>query len=203
MRFAAISAGEDFTCAVGAEDLVPICWGEGYHYDQREDRPFSSVREESFTSVSSGDNHVCALREDQTVACWGSNSANKASPPPERFSAISSGTEHTCALRARDGVAVCWGSNRDPFDRYDEYKGQASPPYRERFTAISSGDAHTCALREDGTVACWGDDDFGQSSPPEGERFVSILSLGIDSCGLREDGTTVCWGGLSLSPKPL
>lgn len=35
-----------------------------------------------------------------------------------------------------------------------------------RFVAISSGESHTCGLREDGSAACWGDNDYGQASPP-------------------------------------
>ena len=81
-----------YMCAVRLEDFSPVCWGEGFHLDLPEEIPFSSVSGESFTSVSSGGAHACALREDQTAACWGDNSAGVASPPPERFSAISSGS---------------------------------------------------------------------------------------------------------------
>ena len=60
-------------------------------------------------AISVGWTHACALQEDGTPVCWGSNQYGKASPPPgEKFTAISSGTGHTCALRI-DGTATCWG----------------------------------------------------------------------------------------------
>ena len=93
-------------------------------------------QEPTFVAIDSGYAHTCALRDDGSAVCWGSDLDGNSSPPDGRFTAISSGSLHTCALR-EDGSAVCWGS---------DLTGQASPP-DGRFTAISSGDAHTCALQ--------------------------------------------------------
>ena len=86
----------------------------------------------------------------------------------------------------------------------DEF-GQASPPQEETFVTISSGTQHTCAVRGDGSVACWGNNDYGQGlmndlSVPEihaaaGEGpFTAISANGGYACGLRENGTATCWG---------
>ena len=37
---------------------------------------------------------------------------------------------------------------------------------------ISSGDSHTCGIRIDGSIECWGSDDYGQSSPPNGSEYT-------------------------------
>ena len=67
-----------------------------------------------------------------------------------------------------------------------------APPGGE-FASVSAGNNHTCGLRVDGSVACWGHDEYGQSTPPSGE-FASVIS-GVDyTCGLRVDGTVTCWG---------
>ena len=103
-------------------------------------------QEPNFVAIDSGIAHTCALREDGSAVCWGSDLDGGASPPNGRFTAISSGSFHTCALR-EDGSAVCWRS----------VTGQR-PPLDERFTTISRGNAHTCALRENGSAVCWGSD---------------------------------------------
>src|SRR5690606_18275510 len=56
-----------------------------------------------------------------------------------------------------------------------------------------AGNYHTCAVRTDGTVACWGWDEYGQSSPPSG-TFTSVSAGDIHTCGIRTDGTVSCWG---------
>ena len=33
-------------------------------------------------------------------------------------------------------------------------------------STISAGSAHTCGVRTDGTLACWGANDFGRAPPP-------------------------------------
>ena len=59
---------------------------------------------------------------------------------------------------------------------------------------VVAGAEHSCLLRRDGSVLCWGLDNYGQSSPPEGERFVQISAGAVHTCALRVDGTPVCWG---------
>ena len=64
-----------------------------------------------FVSISAGSHHVCGLRPEGTVLCWGRDRAGEASPPlNETFVAVSAGGHHTCALRA-DGNVECWGDN--------------------------------------------------------------------------------------------
>ncbi len=61
------------------------------------------------------------------------------------------------------------------------------------FASVSAGDLHTCGVKPDGSVQCWGYDDFGEATPPAGE-FASV-SVGIGhTCGLKRNGTVQCWG---------
>ena len=62
------------------------------------------------------------------------------------------------------------------------------------FVQVSAGVRHTCGLRSDGTVVCWGSDEYRQLQAPSNERFTAIDAGGIYTCGLRSDGTSVCWG---------
>jgi hypothetical protein len=59
---------------------------------------------------------------------------------------------------------------------------------------LAVGPDNTCVVKEDGTVACWGDNDWGESTPPAGS--YRALSIGDShACGLRTDGT-VNWQGV-------
>jgi alpha-tubulin suppressor-like RCC1 family protein len=69
---------------------------------------------------------------------------------------------------------------------------------------LASGFAHTCALVQ-GSLYCWGADDYGQVGVP-GEldqtrplkvndgTFTDVCTGERHSCALRADGTTLCWG---------
>ena len=58
---------------------------------------------------------------------------------------------------------------------------------------VSAGSAHTCAVRTDGTVDCWGRNDFGQTVPPAG-AFIQVSGGWLHTCGLKTDSTVACWG---------
>lgn len=73
-------------------------------------------------SISSGVFHTCAVLEDLSVKCWGSNGAGQLGfvgietstptsvPGLSSVWSVSSGYHHTCALVELGGVK-CWGSN--------------------------------------------------------------------------------------------
>ncbi len=72
-----------------------------------------------------------------------------------------------------------------------------------RFIQVSAGGDHTCGLRSDGSVVCWGSDEFGQLRVPADERFTAVAAAGVHTCGLRTDGTAVCWGYTTPSGEDL
>ena len=212
--FAAVSAGDGFTCGLRADGSL-VCRGDV--------RP--TPKDVDFTSISSGKYHICGLRNDGSATCWPVNVYGYPSPPEdERFISITSGGYHACGLR-KDGVAVCWGSGgHQPPDherfisisagraytcglRDDGFiicwgemyqGGLLSPPREGGFVSVSSGYEYTCGLREDGFAVCWGDNWAGEASPPEDARVTSITSGRYHACGLRKDGVAVCWGDNSF-----
>ena len=62
------------------------------------------------------------------------------------------------------------------------------------FTQVAAGNGHTCGLKTDGTLACWGRNDYGQSTPADG-TFTQVATGYDHTCGLKTDGTLACWGG--------
>ncbi|HVH42453.1 MAG TPA: RCC1 domain-containing protein, partial [Labilithrix sp.] len=65
-----------------------------------------------------GYDHTCGVKTDGTVACWGSNTYGKATPPAGTFRSVSAGFDHTCGVKT-DGSVACWGDNG---------LGEATPP---------------------------------------------------------------------------
>ncbi len=62
------------------------------------------------------------------------------------------------------------------------------------YTYLAVGELHTCGLRTDGSVVCWGNNQYGQASPPSDDRFTFIVAGAYHTCGIRVDGAAVCWG---------
>ena len=53
--------------------------------------------------------------------------------------------------------------------------------------------AHTCGLKTDGSVVCWGSNDYRQAMPPD-ETFQQVSAGGVHTCGVKTNGQLVCWG---------
>lgn len=132
-----------------------------------------------FIDVAGGySGHMCALRDDRTVWCWGlgssgqlGNSSNSTSRTPVQVSnltnvqSIIAGYRHTCATKT-DGSMWCWGKNSDG-QIGDGTKANATTPKQvlnidnaSSVTAI--GYNHTCATKSDGSAWCWGNNGSGQ-----------------------------------------
>ncbi|HEY5948164.1 MAG TPA: hypothetical protein VIV40_21860, partial [Kofleriaceae bacterium] len=72
--------------------------------------------------------------------------------------------------------------------------------------AIAAGGGHSCAVRNDGTVWCWGRNDFGQlgdGSAADSDLPVQVVTLtkvaaveagDLHTCALDEMGQVWCWG---------
>lgn len=130
-------------------------------------------------SVCTGSSHGCALWQDGTVWCWGTNSRGQlgdGSTSSRLFASqvtgltlgaveLVCGNQHTCVVLS-DGSARCWGANdqaqlgnRLVADRTSptQVSGLASDAVQ-----IEAGNQHTCAVKTDGTVWCWGSNGYGE-----------------------------------------
>lgn len=165
---AAISAGEDRSCAVHRNGELS-CWGSVYGTTPRR----VSVPDD-VTSVSMGGTETCVTTADGRVFCWDYDGTR--APGMAQVANISDavkvsvGDDSACVLHLRGGVS-CWGRN-DVGQVGDGSTTRRHVPVRLNTIAnaidvsVSSGSptvgAHACALRSDRSVSCWGGNEVGQ-----------------------------------------
>lgn len=192
-RFRSLSAGMGFTCGVTTQNEL-VCWGSnvdrilGGAAAQRcgdvdpipcSPQPVVVQTPDLLRLVSVGTTHACALNNNGTVLCWGTNGHGQLGditptvaapqrvvfPGAETFEAISSGGIETCGVTA-SGNLYCWGA--DP--RRQNAHELSTDDVRPRLVArdvrgVSLGQTHACAVNRTGRVLCWGDTMLGGFGP--------------------------------------
>jgi len=148
--------------------------------------------EPCFVAVSGeGGEHVCGLLKDGSVRCWGRDTRPRVEPPP-------------------DGE-VSWDGALGRGRVVSALEGATPAPVvgLTGATQISVGkNLGTCARTTDGSVYCWGRNEYGQLGRPaeqasltvptrvDGLPPVSKVGLGgTTGCAIAEaDGALWCWG---------
>jgi alpha-tubulin suppressor-like RCC1 family protein len=146
LRFTQLDAGGVHTCGVTTGGEV-WCWGYNYRGQLGTDQvlgtcsngfecgevPVRVASEETFTQVTTGQVHTCALTAEGEVHCWGLASLAGRGPNPdntvgcdgylcyrtpvpvlggERFTQVEAGREFTCAIAQVGRRVYCWGDYR-------------------------------------------------------------------------------------------
>ena len=141
------------------------------------------------TAITGYASHYLAIRNDGTIAAWGSNTYGESIVPVgiTNAVAVSCGSRHSVALKT-DGTVVAWGVSSGIGET-------AVPAGLSNVVAIVTGNGHNLALRNDGTVVAWGENDFGQANVPAGlSKIVAVAACGWSSLALKNDGSLVGWG---------
>ncbi len=225
------AGGSDHTCVIALSGVVQ-CWGnnssgqlgDGTTTDSLAPVNVVGLATGGITTLSVGEDHVCALSVTGGVQCWGKNdrfqlgdgtSINRSIPVNVTglaggVTALSAGLGHTCALLS-NGAVQCWG--------YNVYGQLGDATTKSRSTpvpvaglvsgvkSIAAGYYHTCALLNSGIVQCWGYNANGQlgdgttthrSAPLNVTGLadgVKAISAGSDhTCALLNNNTVQCWG---------
>jgi alpha-tubulin suppressor-like RCC1 family protein len=172
--------------------------------------------------VDGGGAHNCAIANDGTVWCWGSNSFGQLgnqtfvnNPYPEKVFGItnavsvSAGGTHSCAVLST-GTVMCWGRNANGQLGNGSTTDSTIPVVVSGITnatQVTAGGSHTCALDSNQQRSCWGSNLSGQigvfdNSPSQltpvrsdGDWRYSSLSAGLNhTCGVQVGRTARCWG---------
>lgn len=219
------------TCAVYMDGTVR-CSGPGpngllakqYAEDEsaEESSPIELEGVSDIVQLSGGRYHMCALRRDGKVMCWGNNHAYELTsdirpgisgptliPSLSDVVQLSSGDAFSCALLA-DGVVKCWGAQGSGATGVD-YTPLMMPTAVDGLPPVAYIDAgrfQTCAVSRDGRLFCWGSNFDGalgvgservlNTSQPMEVRTagpVRQVSIGYKSpCAVLRSGDVQCGG---------
>jgi len=205
-RATSIAAGGSHTCALLTDNSVK-CWGRnangqlgqgdtatrGDEANEMGDKLLALALGlgKTVKLLATGENHGCAILNDDTVKCWGSNA----------FGQLGLGDVAARGDNANEmGAAlpiVALGTGKTA-------------------KALALGDAHSCAILNDNTVKCWGGNGDGQLGLGDkanrgdganemgdalpvvslgvGKTAKAIVARGNHTCALLSNGTVKCWG---------
>ena len=87
--FVAVSAGDSHACAIRAGSGAIECWGNntGYQWNEETGESEEIITGQtdapagSFTAVSAGNGHACAIRDTGAIECWGYNEYGQTDAP--------------------------------------------------------------------------------------------------------------------------
>jgi alpha-tubulin suppressor-like RCC1 family protein len=201
-----ITNGGSHTCAHEADSSV-ACWGANEHGELGTGKvsPPSPTPGPVQTlgnrvgRVFAGATHTCAFTTDGAVWCWGDNrfgqlgtgdtvehDAPVAVDPTDLpgVTEVFPGGEHTCALRT-DNSLWCWGNNRFGQLGLGDTNVRLTPTRVDALgtdvAAAYAGGAHTCAVKTDGSVWCWGNNQYGQIGADVGSLAIAPTQV-INAC---------------------
>ncbi len=202
----AIGAGSSYTCGLGTSGGVQ-CWGSNANgqlgvgdtgnrgastYDMGAHLPIVALGSgKTVTAVAVGPRSNCAILNDGSVKCWGSNYYGQ-------LGLGDTATRGTAKSHLGDNLAaVPLGTGRTA-------------------VAISVGGFHSCALLDDQSVKCWGWNSSGQLGQGDfqsrgdvpfelgdallpielgtGQKAKAIGTGAYHTCALLTDGSVKCWG---------
>jgi len=192
--------------------------------------------------VSAFGYHTCSILDNASVYCWGRNTNGQLGRGYEGFDNYAQWTPQPMLLpEGRGAIAVSLGSfttcvilddkslncvgdlhgngvvNPD-YSTYLDLNPIFGLPNDKYVVAVSPGWDHTCTLMNDGTVYCWGQNNwlgsginyswydngnFNTSSiatPQQvnfgNEAFITSINVGFSSaCAIVDNGSVMCWGG--------
>lgn len=185
-----VSAGRGHTCGIQSDDTL-WCWGSnlsamtGLNTTSGDTLvPTQVSGGGSWKYVITANSHTCGIQTDDTLWCWGNNSAGRTGlntgtgntlvptqVSTDSWESVTGGYESSCGLKT-DGTIWCWGANYGGQIGDGTFSNRLVPtqtsdagPWkllRGRDSAEMQGDVY-CAIKEaDDSVWCWGYNWFGE-----------------------------------------
>ena len=179
------------------------------------------------TQMGPGYDYTIGLTKAGTVYSWGANgvgqlgrTTNGNAPPAPmtltNVTNIAAGLQHACVVSS--GTVMCWGNDQNGELGDGKQNNQSVTPVtvnvaNKTIKQVTAGYSHTCALASDGTIYCWGQNDWGQCGTGGGDggfdnadvlaptqvqgltgKALEVEAGTNHTCALIEGGSVMCWG---------
>jgi alpha-tubulin suppressor-like RCC1 family protein len=230
---AQVAAGGQHACARKTDGSL-YCWGYNGWGQVGDGTSVLSVPSPvqvaslgtTVAEVTTGANHTCARKTDGSLWCWGYNMNGQIGGGgtrvlmPAQITALgtdvvgaAAGEFHTCA-RKSDGSLWCWGRNQHGIVTGNGMQGLSAISPTQVATlgtnvvGVAANSFNTCVRKSDGTLWCWGWNDYGQIG--DGTRTTpklfpvqntaldtNVVGVGVGqfgTCALKTDQSLWCWG---------
>lgn len=217
-KWTAISGAANAISLCGLHDDQTLwCWGDNAWLQLGPNGPtgnaFTPVQVPgSWTQVSVGSDHVCAIATDTSLECWGQLlPAGTATPMSfgTGYKYAAAGTSASCAIKADDSL-WCFGYNGSG-EVGDGTTAPRNVPILidpgTTYARVAVGLYFACGVRSDSHLRCWGTNDSGQLGDSTTSNHTLPEPVGDDdpgwqeiavgahtACATRTDGTLWCWG---------
>ncbi len=217
-----VSAGGDSTCGLRGRKLW--CWGSNYankvgptDLGATVSTPTPVRGDLSWKRASVGLSHVCAIRTNKRLYCWGSNTwgaigdgtTTNVSAPKQigssRWLDVGTGYGVTCGVKTNK-TGWCWG-----YGGLGQLTGSYDHALSPRqvlgtWRTIHTGQTFTCGIKRDRSLWCWGLNGAGQLGDGTTTNSLTpvhvILPAGATSvslgfahaCAETTTHEVYCWG---------
>jgi hypothetical protein len=235
-----LTASSTSACAIDLNQKA-WCWGSnGYGQLQAGDTTDTQYwatqvpDNHNYLTIGVGEYHACALDTSHTVWCWGRGDDGEAGGSSfatinttansitdgngnviTDFIDLSVGFRTNCGIRS-DGSVWCWGafySQALGSSSGDTYNAIPATTFSTNdAVSMTSGNYFSCVLRRNGSLWCWGNNQYGQLGQPNSlissstsyqiqtwtdVRVAFSNSESLHACAIRQDSGTDslwCWG---------
>jgi len=219
-----IQTGNAFSCALTTERGIK-CWGQNAYYQLGTVTPEANsytpmavnglqggVRE-----ITIGSEHGCAITDDDTLYCWGSNAGGQVgigststrvlpTAVMSNVKTAAANTKSTCAITNNNDI-FCWGDGGNGVLGNGTIADKLTPTQvtgTGKFKAISGRGSYYLAVHIDGSIWGWGNNSYkvlGAGSASyipvkifEGYDQKAIYTGHQNACLIDSNNGLKCWG---------
>jgi alpha-tubulin suppressor-like RCC1 family protein len=155
LAFTQLAAGQNHTCGMTGSGAA-FCWGSNENGElgtgeisPSQPSPVAVAGGVTFTQLSAGGAHTCALGSDGVAYCWGFNGGGQLGQEEPRE----------------------WPKDQSPFMHIDRRPLPAPVPGLT-LARLAAGGSHTCGISTKGRAYCWGWNQHWQLGDPATPRWV-------------------------------